>query len=250
MRVFAALCIALLPLLAWPAERLLLVSDEWCPYACKPDSDHPGYMVELARAVFEPLGYRVEYLLMPFTRAEQEVVAGRADGFVGVLKLPKRAKHAFPSETQGLARVCFYTRQDDAWRYAGPASLKGRRIGVVSGYSYGDEVDGALKQAGSAVDAVSGNTGLRQNLVKLKPDRIDTVVEYDAVLAWTTSDAVSAAPRAAGCAAAADALYIAFSPALPHSPELAKRLSDGTAAMRKDGRLDAILARYGLKDWR
>lgn len=245
--VLLPLCLAALP---GRADTIKLVTDPWCPFACQPDSERPGYMIELARAVFEPLGHKVDYEVQPFARAEQSVASGAASGFVGVLRLPKRASWYFPAEPQGEARVCFYTKAGSSWSYAGAASLAGQRIGTVNAYNYGDEVEAALKQSGTRLDPVAGEDALRLNLDKLRAERVTALVEYEPVLDWTLRLPGSSRPRQAGCAARADTLYIAFSPKDPKSADYAKQLSDGVATMRHDGRLRTLLARYGLKDWR
>jgi polar amino acid transport system substrate-binding protein len=232
-----------------PAETITLLSDPWCPFACDLSNPQPGYMVEIARAVFEPLGHHIQYRVVPFARAEQEVLAGRAHGFVGVLKLPRRMSFHFPKEEQGLARVCFFTLPDMNWRYQGADSLKGLRVGSASGYSYGNEIDAVLHSRGTKLDAVSGNNALQLNLEKLGRHRVDVVVEYAPVMAYmlTHSDMEL---KNAGCSSGADPLYIAFSPRQPNSRLYAKQLSAGMERLRRNGKLTQILTRYGLSDWK
>ena len=45
-------------------------------------------------------------------------------------------------------------------------------------------------------------------------------------------------------------LYVAFSPAIAESPELAKAMSDGIRALWASGKLGKILNAYGLRDWK
>ncbi|MEQ1790535.1 MAG: hypothetical protein ABL857_08835, partial [Rickettsiales bacterium] len=33
-----------------------IVADEWCPFNCDPESDKPGYVIELAKEIFKPYG--------------------------------------------------------------------------------------------------------------------------------------------------------------------------------------------------
>ena len=47
------------------ARTLRVVADEWCPYTCAADAPQSGYLVDLVRAMFEPLGYRIDYRVMP-----------------------------------------------------------------------------------------------------------------------------------------------------------------------------------------
>ena len=43
------------------AKTVVLVADEWCPYNCAPNSDKPGYVVEIAELVFAEAGHTVIY---------------------------------------------------------------------------------------------------------------------------------------------------------------------------------------------
>jgi len=45
-------------------------------------------------------------------------------------------------------------------------------------------------------------------------------------------------------------VYIAFSPFFKQSKTYAKILSDGIIKYRKNGKLQKILNKYGLKDWK
>ena len=56
--------------------------------------------------------------------------------------------------------------------------------------------------------------------------------------------------RAAGQGQEPGLCYIAFSPALPESEQLADILTQGIREFRRTGRLEEILARYGLRDWK
>lgn len=232
------------------AETIVLLSDPWCPFACHPHQTRSGYMVDIAKEVFEPLGHHVQYRAVPFSRAEQEVKEGLAHGFVGVLKLPKRAAFYFPKEEQGLARVCFYTRPDTNWTYQDPNSLKGMHIGSTAGYSYGTEIDSALHSGSAKLDEVPGNDALLLNLEKLTRLRVDALVEYAPVMAYTLKQHGLIELHNAGCSSTADPLYIAFSPKQRNSSVYAKQLSDGMDKLRRNGKLAQILARYGLNDWR
>lgn len=240
-------CLSLLPATGLAQSVLRLVSDPWCPVACTAGSAHPGYVVELAKAIFEPAGIRVDYREVPFARAEQMVSKGDADGFIGVLKLPKRHDWAFPASPQAISRVCFYTRPESRWQYppANPAAPL-PRIGSIKDYSYGKEIDHWLAQV--RPDAISGVDGLARNIRKLSGQRIDVLVEYELVAQYQMHTHKHPL-RNAGCSQQADELYLAFSPARPNAPDLALQFERGVHRLRQSGELARILAAYGLRDW-
>ncbi len=229
------------------AETITLVSDPWCPFACEAGGAKPGYLIEIAQAALSPLGYQVGYQNLPFLRAEKYVSRGDANALVGVIRSPKRLDWHYPALAMGDGRVCYYTRADSNWRYKGPKSLSGQTVATIKGYYYSDEIQAGLKFAES--EAVSAEMALDHNLQKLAQNRVSTVVEFSAVMEYKMANNSTDKLRLAGCEAAAAPIYIAFSPAMANSADLAKKLSDGVAALRKSGKLKAILAGYGLKDW-
>ncbi len=58
------------------AETITLIADEWCPYNCDPESDYPGYIVEIANAIYKVAGYQVQYQNVPWSRALKAVTEG------------------------------------------------------------------------------------------------------------------------------------------------------------------------------
>jgi polar amino acid transport system substrate-binding protein len=244
MRIAIVLAV-LLPAATWAEQPLVLVSDPWCPVACAASDPRPGYVVEIAKAVFEPAGYRIDYQIVPFARAEAMTNSGDAAGFIGVLKLPKRQHWAFPEQAQAQSRVCFYTRADSRWLYAGATLLTNQRVGTIRGYSYGTEIDGVLRHA--KVDQVSGLDGFKRGLAKLQAKRIDAVVEYELVAQYQQF-ASNASLRNAGCSQMADQLYLAFSPARSDGPQLARILNEGVQRLKKTGELKKILQSYGINE--
>ena len=105
------------------AGTVTLVADEWPPFNMAPGGPRQGYMVDIAREVFEPLGFTVEYRTMSWVRALDDVMAGVHDGVIGATRAEARSL-VIPEECLGLDRLAFYVRKDSQWRshYAEPAS--------------------------------------------------------------------------------------------------------------------------------
>lgn len=229
------------------AKDLVLVADEWCPYNCKPGSDRPGYMIEIARAAFTPQGHRVIYQTLNWARAVAETRQGRFDAVVGAFQ-GDAPDFVFPDEPLGQSGNALFVTAASEWRYLGPESLRGMRIGIIRSYDYGDLIARLLSHA--ELDMVSGDNGLATNIKKLRLGRIDGFIE-DISVALFRLEAMGLRSDIVPLPGVVDYedAYIAFSPALNGADYYGRALSQAVVRMRRDGRLQAILGRYGLEDW-
>lgn len=146
-----------------------------------------------------------------------------------------------------------FTHPDNNWVYDGTSSLKDHTLLAINGYSYTNELDQYIEQNrnnSKRISLLSGEGTLERALNMLAINRIDIVVEDDFVMAWATrsNDNISR-PRNAG-QLKETLTYVAFSPALENSGELARILSEGTERLIKSGRVDAILENYGISGHR
>jgi len=236
-------------------ETLILAADFWCPYNCDPGSEHPGYAVELAREIFAAVGVEIEYQRLNWSRALLLARNGEVSGLIGVT--PAEAPElVFPDEPIGVARNSFWVGVESSWRYQGPDSLQGLSVGVIRDYDYGHPFNTLLHEpkSGLTVQWLSGETALIQNIRKLAAGRVDMLIEDDAVFRYTVRSLnMQNRFRRAGIEEGPDEdsfVYIAFSPDLPDAAHLAEILSRGLNRLRRTGRLQMILAEYGLQDWK
>lgn len=236
---------------AW-SETITLRADSWYPYNGDPQAEKPGFMIEIAREVFEAAGHKVDYQVMPWARALKEAEQGNIDGVVGAAK--GDAPHfIFPSTPQGQARYVFFTLANSTWNFKDPSDLQSVLIGLISDYSYGPTFDAWAKSRKQTkqLQATSGDTALEQNIKKLQRGRIQTLISSPDVFNWTVS--AMGLPkqdfRQAGMLPEVDDIFIAFSPKRKSSDAYAKLLADGVSKLRADGKLATILARYGVSDW-
>lgn len=233
------------------SDVITLVADEWCPYNCASDNSAPGFIIEIAEAVFEPLGHSIEYKTMPWARAIYGVREGHYDGIVGVGK-QEAPDFVFSLNSAGKATHAFFVKRGNDWRYNGLKSLDQIKLGAILNYSYGQLYDTYIvhhKENPNRVQLTSGEKGLSQNINKLIWERIDAVVEDRAVFRYTSLEmGVIDSFVEVGTVFYED-VYIAFSPKNDNANEYAKLLSDGIRGLRASGELAAILSRYGLEDW-
>lgn len=233
------------------ADVITLVADEWCPYNCVPNTDTPGFMIEIAKYAFERLGHTIHYTLIPWTRAIRGTREGHYDGIVGT---GRKETHdfVFPEHELGFAVHIFYVKQGAAWKYTGLGSLEQISLGVIRDYSYGNLYETYIKPNKAdenRIQMVSGNTGLIRNIKKLLAGRIDALVEDRAVFQYFLYQTKTPDRFAEAGVAYEEKVYIAFSPDHPHAQRYAKILSDAIVELRTSGKLDTILGKYGLRDW-
>jgi len=232
-------------------DTIVAVADRWMPYNGRGGSAAEGYAIEILRAVFEPMGHRVEYREMPWKRAIDDVLAGKADILIGSLKSDE-SEYLFPKETLGKDLMCFYTNQPD-WKFTGPESLSGVRVGLVKGYIYRDWLLETFRRSPRQFHVMHGDEPIIRLLGMLKADRIQVMPGNKAVVEYYVKTlGLEEDVHLAGCFVDKEEkhLYFALSPAhLERSKKLRAALDRGVAIMRKTGQLNHLLIKYGLKDW-
>lgn len=234
------------------AQVVSMKADLWCPYNCAPDSERPGFAVEIAREVFGPAGYTVEYTVLPWARTLDSVRAGETTIAIGATAGDVADRGLVVGrEPIGVQRNALAMRKDATFAYAGPDSLRDRRLGAILGYSYDEAIDAhiAAHKGTDAVQLIGGDDALQQNIRKLLAGRVDAVIDSVDVLRYAIISARQTDRVALVEIGEPSAIYLAFSRNNPDAPALIQRLDDGIAAMRRDGRLATILARYGAMDW-
>ncbi|MCC2607332.1 substrate-binding periplasmic protein [Planctobacterium marinum] len=234
-----------------PGKTIFLLADEWCPYNCHPDSELPGFMVEIAKEVFSPHGYRVIYEKTNWSRAVRNARIGKVHGIIGALK-GDAPGFVFPENSLGMTENLFWVPNTSNFAYQSITDLQAIRVGVIQGYSYGEDLDKYIesnKLNEATLHSISGQDALERILQSLILGRVDVIVEERAVmlnhlLYHPNKNEIKPAGRVS-----IDPVYIAFSPNRPESKQLAKLLDVGVAQLKAQGKLRIILEKYGLTEW-
>ena len=234
------------------ADEIVLVADEWCPYNCSPDSEHKGFMVEIAEYSFARKGHTIHYAIVPWKRAIQGTRDGRYDGIIGAGK-NETPDFIFPDMEIGLSRHTFYVNRGTTWKYSDLDSLEGITLGVVNNYSYGNLFNDYIqpnKNDSDKIQIVSGENALASNIRKLQMGRIDATIEDRLVFQhYLKENNIPDRFSEAGIAYV-EAVYICFSPRRVKAHEYADIITSGMRELRASGKLDQILEKYGITDWR
>ena len=228
--------------LSSPAAQITLVADTWCPYNCEPDSELPGFMVEAATLILGAAGHEVKYSLIDdWDKAVVDTRAGQFTGVIGA-SLSDAEDFIYPDESMGVSRNRIYVRKGDPWKFDGVASLEGKKVVALTGYTYDDEVDGWLADHATYVDT------LEQAVEMLLSEKADVFFENEYVMSlFSLLNHIQESIEPAGNLES-DSVYVAFSPAVPESKEYAKILTEGLKAMKADGSWKALLEKYGLEE--
>lgn len=235
------------------AKTLQIASDPWCPYNCSPDSEKPGFVIEVAKIIFEASGYQVEYQILNWTRAKDALNKGDIDAVVGMSRSSTNFdKWVFPNEALGVEQMCLFTHLD-GWNYQGVDSLKGKRLGVIHGYGYGDEINPYIDthRESPSIVTVSGRMPLELLVKMIKANRIDMLIENRFVMGYFLNGSQTPLRlRNAGCVADQNEVFMVFSIHDPEASHYVRLLDQGIKTLRENGKLQEILNRYGVSDWK
>ncbi len=233
------------------AEAVSIRADQWCPYNCEPGSDRPGYMIEILQEALGPHGHTIDYQTMNWARSLASAEEGSIDGVVGASTDEAPGFHLGP--VLGQWDLAVAVRKGESFDVGAADPFAGRSIGVIRGYDYGGAV--ADYVAANAADdrivqVAGGEAPLETNLRKLEAGRVDLVPDDAAVLRYTIADLGLEGAFDLVSMEEPSPLYAAFSPRGARSADYAAMLAAAVDELRASGRLDEILARYGLTDWR
>ncbi len=233
------------------AETLVIAGDAWCPVNCAADAEQRGIFVELAEQIFAEAGIAVEYRVTNWARAVHETRAGKLNALIGA-GVHDAPDFLFGEVPVGLSRTCFYARQGSLWRYRDVRSLADVSVGVINGYSYGEDLDSYIRrhrEDSQRIQMASGDRALAINVEKVQLGRIEAALENTWVMdAYLARSGIAGALEAVGCRVPDVPIYLAFSPVLASSARHLAIFEAGVQRYRQDGRLQALLRRYGVSD--
>lgn len=253
--IFFILCMMLLSRSSFATETIAIVCEQACPYACidqktgKP-AKQPGIAMEIAKAVFEPLGYQITLDFRPAARAVKATRNGKFTAYVTVKEAAP--DFIYPEHEVLMAKVCFFVKKGNPWRYEGIDSLSSVRIGCTASYHFGDSLQEYIEKhkQTDAVQLIWGEDAVETNIKKLLVGRIDTFIdEANIVLYIIKQKNLSQSVQIAGCVTDWKyPVYLCFSPALPQSKKYVRILSNGIKKLKESGQLQTIYHKYGLVD--
>jgi polar amino acid transport system substrate-binding protein len=232
-------------------RTLVLAGDYWCPYNCHPDSNLPGYLVELIRRSLYIYRIDVEYRMMPWSEALDLAEKGEVDGLIGISNV--RGKNLVTTRLPLEHSIIeAFTRNDTEWKYDGINSLRGQKVGIILDYDLDEDVSHyvginyPLNPGGFSVQ--EGKNAVIESIADLIDGDSDVYLEdMRVVKSYLNEHGLRPYIRNAGHAVKTKMpVYIAFSKDLPNVKNYIKYFTEGMASMKATGELDDIRAKYKM----
>jgi polar amino acid transport system substrate-binding protein len=170
--------------LALAEQTVLLVGDPWPPYVIGElgEDATSGVAVEIVKKIFSQIdGTMVRFPLIPWKRALREVEEGQSDGIGMLLKTPERELYMLYTDALVTGENFIWSAGGETaarFEWASVEDLRGLRIGITQGYSYGEALDRSFENG--EVVAVSA-PNVERLFELLANGRVDLALANDAV---------------------------------------------------------------------
>jgi ABC-type amino acid transport substrate-binding protein len=206
------------------------------PFAEQRDGKLVGYDIDLARAVAARLGLRVEFVPTGFDALYDSLTSGRADMIASALPYaPEQGFRARFSQFYFDAGQVLVVRAEAAT--AGPAELRGTRVGVALG-SDADALARRMARDGGGFSLSSAYDAPDEALKDLRAGRLDAVITDNVA-------ALTAVQRAPGLRIAAALTSEPFALAMPREAfQLEAEVNRALDELRAEGFLTELNARW------
>jgi polar amino acid transport system substrate-binding protein len=243
-----------LPFPAAHAEVISIRADEWSPVNNDPRAVNRGIMIDIATAILAEAGHSVDYKVMKWDAALADVLAGNHDCVVGALKSDVPTGFLTPKTPWVVSQQSVYARSDRDYRVNSINDLSAFKLGVSSGYSYGDELDkyrDTNLNDPARIYVARSNRPVRDLMLRLNTAQIQLALETSVVMDYNIGSAnlVGRIKVVGTPIKSKDELYIACSAAKPTTKGYITLFDEGLPKLRASGEFGKILARYNVTDW-
>jgi polar amino acid transport system substrate-binding protein len=99
------------------------------------NADGTGLWFEIVRAVYEPVGIHMSYEIMPWKRAMDQVMSGKADAMLGEYDNKDLVMPRYPLDVE---RTGVVFKKDTISTWTGVTSLAGKTVVWLRGYNYNE----------------------------------------------------------------------------------------------------------------
>ncbi|MBF0468344.1 MAG: transporter substrate-binding domain-containing protein [Desulfamplus sp.] len=235
---------ALFPTLCTAEEKnIVAAADPWPPFV-DPSDIKEGLSLVIIRAAYKTQGYTVKMEYVPWARAEAMVNIGKYDILPDVWMTQKRKETMLFSQPYASNTIKFIKSVDDPFEYNGLESLRGKRIGTVRGYGYGDKFLASTDFIREEV------VDFMTNIRKLVAKRIDLTLEDEIVarVAVAKSEpSLLTEIKFTENGLSSNNLHISSGLANPRNKEIIEAFNKGLAEIKASGEFNRLFEIYGIK---
>jgi len=218
---------------------IIAVDSGNAPFMYEKDNQAAGLYPLLLQDAFKRMGVPATVEAYPWKRALVMGESGEA-GIGGIYKTELRLKIYDYSAPLFFEKLLIYVKKGNGFEFNTVNDLKGKTLGVMSGWSYGDIFDQAKAQGLFKVEEVSTDIA---NFEKLLLGRVDGVIAIELTAQQIISEKqyvgqieVLATPLSI------NATYLVFAKSLQQTA-LLEKFNTVLAAMRQDGTYDLLVSK-------
>jgi polar amino acid transport system substrate-binding protein len=223
-------CVALAGvfLSAQTPTSLRLVSTAWPPFTN--ESGQPRFALDLVEAAFARIGVSSKTAIVAAPAFTSSLLTGPFEGSAAAWKDPERERVLLFSRSYLENRLILVGRRGEDVSAATMAALKGKRIAIVEGYSYGD----AIAVAGPAFVRTERE---EESLSQLLGGAVDYTLMDELVVRYITSTypkESQARLQIGSTPLITRPLHLAIRTALPDAEDIVKRFNAQILTMMAD----------------
>ena len=126
------------------SEAITLGYVEFPPYEYEKDGKPAGIQVAIVKTLFKRAGIPLKLRPLPFKRAYEKAKHGEIHGLFNFYKIKKRLPYFDYSEPVIENPLVFFVRKDSNIKFNTIKDLRGLKVGVIRGYTYGEGFDESL----------------------------------------------------------------------------------------------------------
>ncbi|NRB11428.1 MAG: transporter substrate-binding domain-containing protein [Rickettsiaceae bacterium] len=232
-------------------RKIIIAADYWCPYNCTPADKNPGYLVELAKRALYIYGIDVEYKLMSWHQALEDIKLGKIDGIIGITNYQdlNLAVTNLPLE---YSNTSSFTRRESTWIYDNIGSLRDKKLGLIMDYSIDDAINDYFTMnfysSPNKFFIADGENAVGQLINSLVDAEIDIYVEDKRVVAdYARRHDLTLEIRDAGEIDKVNLpIYIGLSKKLDNYEKYIEHLENGIALLKATGEYDHLRQKYNM----
>lgn len=224
-------------LLALPAaaqNNLRLGNDIWPPFIVQ--GDHQGTAEALVCQTLERAGYACEVIIGDWQQVIDDARGGDLDGIAAVWMTPERESFLLFSDAYLTNRLVPVLRAESAAEVTGAEDLAGLRVALVSGYAYGEKVDG-MRQDFTAVEVPDSTAAMEA----VRTGEADVALVDELVARQQITSAGDDPLYITSSVIASRSLHFAMSREDPRAAQVIELFNTTYRLMLQEGRVNEIL---------